>query len=109
MSLLTNPKHSLTVQRYAKTEGSIGQNDYSPAGDPVTVRGNKHPLTAEETTNYGLQNFTTVAFHCLTWPGDQHSMISLDGSDWEQIGDPKLYGMSTRTQHYEVILKKRGA
>lgn len=108
MSLLTNPKHKLTVQPYQETPGSIGQETYEPVGAPIPVRGNKHPLTAQETEDNGLQNFTTTNFHCLSWPGDQHCRVTLDGAEWDQIGEAKLFDMSTRTRHYEVILRKRG-
>lgn len=108
MSLLTRPKHELMVQLYVKSPGSIGQNEYEPTGDPVPVKGNKHPLTAQEVEANGLQNFTTVNWHSIKWPGDEHCRVTLDNAEWDQIGEAKLFAMSTRTLHYEVILRKRG-
>lgn len=108
MSLLTRPKHKLTVQLYVKSPGSIGQDTYTPSGLPIPVEGNKHPLTAQEIEVNGLQNFTTTNWHTTSWPGDQHCRVTLDGAEWDQIGEAKLFDMSARTRHYEVILRKRG-
>lgn len=108
MSLLTRPKHSLTVQLYEEVAGSVGQKEFQPVGAEIPVRGNKHPLTAQETEDYGLQNFTTTNWHSTSWPGDQHSRVTLEGAEWDQIGEAKLFDMSERTRHYEVILRKRG-
>lgn len=107
MSLLSRPRHIASVQPYTAEEGRIGQKEYSPTGDAVTVRGNMHPVRAQELERLGLQNFTTTAFHCLEWPGDQHCRVTLTGAEWDQIGEAKLYDMSARTRHYEVILRKR--
>jgi hypothetical protein len=107
MSLLTAPRHTLVVQNRKKVPGSIGQNEFVNDGSPITVRGNKHPLSADEIVSFGVRDFVSTAFHCLSWPGNPDCIVTLDGVDWDQVGEAQLYDMSPATRHFEVVLRKR--
>ena len=107
MSLLTAPRHTLVVQNRKRVPGSIGQDELANDGDPITVRGNKHPVSTDEIVSFGLRDFVTTAFHCLAWPGNPLCVVTMDGAEWDQVGEAQLYDMSPGTRHYEVILRKR--
>jgi hypothetical protein len=107
MSLRSRPRHVVRVQRYAAAEGSIGQQEYQPAGDPIAVRGNFHPLSSDETVSFGLQDYVAGRFHCQSWPGDQYSRIDFRDADWDQVGDAEQFDIGRGTQHVEVLLRRR--
>ncbi|WP_243063189.1 hypothetical protein [Humibacter sp. RRB41] len=109
MSLLTAPRHVVTVQNRQQVEGSIGQNELVNDGAPVKVRGNKHPLSSDEIVSFGLRDFVTMSFHSLSWPGSPLCVVTFDGAEWDQVGEAQLYDMSPSTRHFEVILRKRNS
>ncbi len=95
------------MQKRKKLAGSIGQDELVNEGDPILVRGNRHPLSSDEIVSFGLRDFVTTSFHCLSWPGDPLCIVTLDGDEWDQVGEAQLYDMSPTTRHYEVVLRKR--
>lgn len=107
MSLLTAPRHRVTVQGYTKQAGTAG-SVYAPHGDPVVVPANVHPLSTTELTNLGLQASDTRRVHARIWPGDMHSRVTFQGAEWDQVAPAQLYDMSPATTHYEVIIRRRG-
>lgn len=110
MGLRTTTRDIVTVQNYTPTIGTSGQTKYtSPDGDPIPVRCNAYPLTADERTALGLINDVTVRLFVRTeWPGNQRSTIVYDGSEWEQSGPATTYRAGTASGHTQVILRKRG-
>lgn len=112
MSLRTVPRDRVVVQNLVESIGSSGQTKWvsDPSVPPVTVRCNAYPLTAAELTAMGLVNDVTVQLfvHDGVWPGNQHSVITYDGSHWEQVGPAVAYRAGTRTRHVQVTLRKVG-
>jgi hypothetical protein len=107
LSLLTAPRHKALVQNKKTVPGSIGQDELVDDGAPIEVRGNKHPLSSDEIVSFGLRDFVSTSFHCLTWPGNPLCVVTLDGVEWDQVGEAQLYDMSPSTRHFEVVLRKR--
>lgn len=99
--------HTAVVQRRVKTAGSAGQAEYVNDGDPVTVRGNRHPLTQEEIRLWGDSARVTEKFFCNSWPGDMFSVITIDGDPWDQVAPAERHGLGQATRHDEVVLRKR--
>lgn len=111
MTLRGPGRHRLLVQRYELVTGGMGQDERVAQGDPVPVRGNLYPLTADESESLGLVNTETRAFHIHhgRWPGDQHSVATHGGKKWEQVGPVVDYEMGMNTRHQRVILRWVGA
>jgi hypothetical protein len=108
MSGLLDGRHTVEVQLREAAAGSLGQKKYSNVGDRLPIRGNLQPLSSDEILANGLQNEITRRFSGRTWPGDSTSLVYTDGWEWSPVGEPEHFGMSPRTAHYVVILK-RGA
>ena len=108
MSLLTNPRHSLVVQRREPgAKDSLGNPKLVDDGDPVEVGANVHPLRADEILARGLQESIARRVVARAWPGDIYSLIYFDGYEWEQ--EPaELFDQSRSTRHFEVVIKRRG-
>lgn len=83
--------------------------EYTPSGEPVTVRGSLQPLSAAESNVDGLVALTQRRWISRSWPGTILSLCTAaDGSKWEPVGEPQHYAMSPSTDHWEVVLKKVG-
>jgi hypothetical protein len=98
---------TVSVQLREKVAGSAGQAEWSDAGDPVTVRGNVHPLEADEIVYWGDHGRDMRKLFCKSWPGDIHSVISWDGAAWDQVAPEQLFKIGQSTKHVEVILRRR--
>ncbi|MBZ6375764.1 MAG: hypothetical protein LBE67_12395 [Kocuria palustris] len=107
MSLLTNPRHELLVQRYGTTTDDEGVSATGPLGDPILVRGNVHQLSAEEAVAYGVQATETYMVTARNWPGDHRTRVFWDGRWWDQIGEPARNTMSPRTAHERIRISAR--
>jgi hypothetical protein len=99
--------HTAIVQNRTKGTGSAGQAEYVNAGAPITVRGNRHPLTQEEIRLWGDSAKVTEKFFCNSWPGDMFSEITIDGEPWDQVAPVERHGLGQATRHDEVVLRKR--
>lgn len=111
VSIATSPRHAVTVQNMRRTVSDSGTPRYvDPDGDPIVVRCNTYPLTAQEVVDFGIRNEVArkVYLHWEKWPGDQHSVITYDGDTWEQIGPPVVYDSGFQTKHTQVTIRKRG-
>lgn len=107
MGLLDTPRHAVTVQMQKRVKKSAGY-EYEPDGDPVTVRGNLHPMSADGSRAYGLQEVVSQQLNTKElWPGDAHSIVTTsDGRRWDFVGVQE-FDMSPGTAHREVVLKLR--
>jgi hypothetical protein len=112
VSLRTVPRERVIVQNLVEALGSSGQTKWvaDPSIKPVTVRCNAYPLTADEQSALGLINDVTARLfiHFGDWPGTQHSVITWDGSTWEQVGPAVQYRAGFATRHIQVTLRKVG-
>lgn len=107
MSLLSHPRHRLLVQRYGATVDDEGVPAKGPVGDPVPVRGNVHPLSAEEVQAYGTQTAETYWVTARNWPGDHQARVHWDGRWWDQVAEPTRHTMSPRTAHERIRISAR--
>lgn len=108
MSLLDTGPHTVLVQQRVASENSRGQTVYTNVGDATPVRCSVQPLSASESGFGGLQAVTKRFIVSRTWPGDILSSITFDGYDWDTVGDPQHLDMSPATDHWEIIIEKRG-
>jgi len=98
----------VTVQNRVASPDSRGQTIYSNVGDPIDVLCSCQPLSASESNFEGLQALTKRFIVSRTWPGDILSTVIWDGFDWDVVGDPQFLNMSLATQHWEIVIEKRG-
>lgn len=100
-------KHTITVQPREYVKGSAGQRELQDVGDPIVVRGNRHPLSQEEIRLWGDSAKETVKYFCDTWPGNIYSGITIAGEAWDQVAPAEVHSLGQNTKHVEVILRKR--
>lgn len=108
MSLLDTPPHLVVVQNRTASKDSRGQTIYTNVGDPVDVHCSCQPLSASESNVDGLQALTKRFIVSRTWPGDILSTVIWGGFDWDVVGDPQHLSMSPATDHWEIVIEKRG-
>ena len=112
MGLLDDPPHTVTVQPYARnTEDAYGTT-WGPTGEPVQVAGALQPNDVQVTASSGTQLQVQERFLFITrsWPWGPHTRVTgPDGTEYEQDGVARRYGMSERTRHDDVVLKVVGA
>lgn len=100
-------KHVASVQNYKSTIGTIGQKEYSEAdGAPISVPCNRYALGADEVKDLGLQMIETKKLFCDSWPGDSHSVITIEGQKWAQVGPTQTFD-NTSIRNVVVIIEKR--
>jgi hypothetical protein len=104
VSLLTNPRHTVMVQLRESVQDDEGVDVLQSVGEPIRVRCNVKPITAAEAEAYGITARETYRITARGWPGDHLSLVSYDGRDWDQHGEPQRHRMSPRTAHDVVII-----
>ncbi|NVC23402.1 hypothetical protein E7Z53_08095 [Kocuria salina] len=104
MSLLTRPRHTVTVQLRESVQDDEGIENLAPVGDPIPVRCNVKPISTVEAEAYGITARETYRITARDWPGDHLSLVAYDGRDWDQHGEPQRHRMSPRTAHDVVII-----
>lgn len=104
MSLLEKPTVTALVQARTIVRDPHGSR-FEPVGEPVPIAVRLIPVSEAEITSAGLQVATTKRFLARTWPGDFASLITIDGAEYEPVGDPTVYGNSVMTAHVEVTVK----
>lgn len=107
MSLLSNPRHLVTVQPYKRVAGTVGQVELVPDGDPVTVRCNVHLLSSSELVSFGVREFVDGAITATSWPFDENCRISYAGVEYDQDSLPVPYTMGRRTRHLAIGIRRR--
>ncbi|WP_165831858.1 hypothetical protein [Brachybacterium endophyticum] len=85
-------------------------------GAPVTVGHIAiQPVDAAEAEALGVQARTSCrVIGRGPWPGGINSTIRIDAGPYEgrvfdQDGEARIYGMSPRTGHFDVLITSRGA
>ncbi len=107
MSLLTRPRHVVTVQPYKQVPGTVGQRELVPDGDPVTVRCNVHLFSSSELVSFGVREFVDGSITAVSWPWDENTRITYDGVEYDQDSAPVPYKMGGRTQHAQIGIRRR--
>ena len=107
MSLLSKPRHVVTVQPYKQVPGTGGQRELVADGDPVTVRCNVHLLSSSELVSFGVREFVDGSITATSWPFDENARITYDGEEYDQDSAAVPKKMGRRTQHYEVGIRRR--
>lgn len=109
MSLLDNGPHTVTVTPMIETEDPFGST--VELGDPVEIPGvSVQPVEASEAESLGVQ--ATTSYRVIGrsgWPGGVHSKVRIDvgpqaGRTFDQSGEARVYGMSRRTAHFDVLI-----
>lgn len=107
MSLLTRPRHTVTVQPYKRIPGTVGQDELAPDGDPVAVRCNVHLLSSSELVSFGVREFVDGSITATRWPWDENTRITYDGYEYDQDAAAVAYKMGGRTQHFQIGIRRR--
>lgn len=114
MNLLDRGPHAVTVTPMVTVEDSMGTS-IGP-GTPVAVPNVAvQPVDATEAESLGVQART--AYRIIgrgPWPGGINSTVRVDtgpyaGRVFDQDGEARIYGMSPRTAHFDVLVTARGA
>lgn len=110
VSLLNSGPHTVTVTPVIKQKASNGAPRYV-RGTPVTV---SHvmvqPMTASEVD--GQVTAITTMYQVIgsgVWPGGPHSIVEWNGREWDQEGEARIYSVSPRTAHFDVMIRARDA
>lgn len=113
MSLLNSGPHSVIVTPKVTVRGSLGSEQVD--GEPVTVpRVAVQPTMIEEDlTSEGTSAASTYRLIGRgAWPGGPLSKVEVVSGPhlgtYDQDGPARVYGMSPRTAHYDVLLRRRG-
>ena len=114
MTLLDRGPHAVTVTPMVKVKDSMGTS--IEPGDPVPVAGVAvQPMDATEAEALGVQARTSYrVIGRGPWPGGINSTVRIDtgpyaGRTFDQNGEARIYGMSPRTAHFDVLITSRGA
>lgn len=114
MALIDNGPHAVTVTPMVTVKDSMGST--TTPGAPVSVpRVAVQPVSAEEAESLGVQARTSYrVIGRGPWPGGINSTVTVDagpyaGRTFDQSGEARIYGMSPRTAHFDVLMTARGA
>lgn len=114
MSLLDRGPHAVTVTPMVEVNDGMGST--LEPGEPVPVpRVAVQPVSAEESEALGVQALTSYrVIGRGPWPGGMNSTVLVDagpfaGRVFDQSGEARVYGMSPRTAHFDVLMTARGA
>lgn len=98
-------QHRVTVQRRHSVPTAYGTDivdDGPPLENvPCTVRFQ----TSSEVTSEGLIIVTYGRLIARTWPGDEYSLVTFKGREYDTQGEPIEFDGSKATAHWEVSLK----
>ena len=114
MSLLDRGPHSVTVTPMVEVQDSMGTT--IQPGTPVSLSGLAlQPVEASEAEALGVQARTSYrVIGRGGWPGGVHSVVRVDagpyaGRSFDQSGEARIYGMSARTAHFDVVITSGSA
>lgn len=114
MPIIDRGPHTVVVTPMVVTQGAMG--DKTTPGDPVVV-----PLVAVQSVSAAeLERVrltdTREVYQVIgrgTWPGGALSLVEVTVGPrlgvFDQQGPARQYGMSPRTQHYDVLISARGS
>ena len=98
MSLLDNGPDTVTVTPRTAVAGRAGTTDWT-LGTPQAVPGGR----VQETDVQGGYRWIGRG----PWPGGPHSLVTWDGRDFDQVGEPLTRRASAGVEHVEVTLRAR--
>lgn len=109
MSLFNTNPHTVQVRPATLQQGDLARKVV--LGDPVTVtRVAVQPLGSTETEETSTDEYKVIGRG--TWPGGTHARVTVtDGphqGEYDQQGEAVVHGMTARTAHYVVRLRRRG-
>lgn len=103
----SRPTHVAEVYVEAEVTDEYGNKVMRPIDTPVNVPGRLQPSTAAESEAMGQVKGTMYRYTSRTFPGGAFARVTVDGRDWDVIGQPKHHTGSPRTEHYTTLLKAR--
>lgn len=109
MGLRDQPRHTVLVQLYEASAGTVGQKEWTPSGDPKPVRCNVHLQSVNEVVSFGTRDFVDGVIHVFppaVWPGDEHSTIEYKGYVYD-CKAPLEFDMSPSTAHTEIQITRQ--
>jgi hypothetical protein len=113
VSLHTQPRDVIVVQRQKFTRDTAGSPVWVDDGAPVDVHCNVYPLDANEVGSEGDRARLIrrlVKIHTgLPWPGDENATLTHDGSTWVQDGPAESFRKGLNTRHQRLYIKRTGA
>ena len=109
MSLFTTNPHRVQVRPATLVEGDLASR--VALGDPITVdRVSIQPLGSTESETNSTDEYKVIGRG--VWPGGTHARITVitgpHKGEYDQQGEAVVHGMSPRTEHYVVRLRRRG-
>lgn len=109
MSLFDINPHTVTVRPAVLKPGDLARKVV--LGDPVTVtRVAVQPISSTETDETSTDEYKVIGRGA--WPGGTHARVTVtDGphkGEYDQQGEAVVHGMTPRTTHYVVRLRRRG-
>lgn len=101
--------HDIVVQP-RKINRINGRRAYVNDGPPVMVKrcavqSVREWATAEEDHTAGIQYLSMRRVFSRTWPGDENSLVYVNGGEFETVGDPQHMDGSRRTEHWVITIK----
>ena len=110
MSLLDSRRRSVTVHPQIKARDRYNAWELSD-GPGVQVNVSVQPVDSTEIPLLDGEVVSTMRriIGRGPWPGGVHSVVVIDGKRWEQVGEPRIYEMSNRTKHFDVLVKTNSA
>lgn len=109
MSLFTTNPHRVQVRPATLVEGDLASRVV--LGDPIPVaRVAVQPISSTETDTNSTDEYKVIGRGI--WPGGTHArVIVVTGphkGEYDQQGEAVVHGMTPRTEHYVVRLRRRG-
>jgi hypothetical protein len=103
-------RHVIVVQPMKKSLDEHGHKELEANGAPVPVSCDVFPLSAEDIATFGTANedIRSATIRDRPWPGDQSSVLTFDGSIWEQVGPAVSRDIGLLTKRTVVKLKRLG-
>lgn len=112
MSLYSNPPHVVTVYPVVQVDDGYG-GTMPGEGDPIDVRALVIPRsvpeesTVEQNGREGYLAETVFEVFARSLPAGAWSRIRFNGEDFTAVAEPRRYGVSRRTAHDAVTIRRR--
>lgn len=111
--IFSRGRHTVLVQNRKTERDEGGGRVMVNVGERIAVPCLYEPVrewsSEEENRTHGLQMIHLVVIRAVTWPGDVHSHVIIDGNLYETVGAPQHFNMSRRTEHWRITVRYVGA
>jgi hypothetical protein len=112
VSLHTQPRDVIMVQRRRFTRDTAGAQVWVDDGEPIRVECNVYPLDSSEGGQDGdrvRQVRMLVKIHTgIPWPGDENAKLTHNGSTFVQDGGAVFFGKGMNTRHERLFMNRTG-